>query len=82
MPFQKRTQFLAFVENQEEIESGWDAIFGDRKNEIVLIGQNMDQEQIKSELDACIATEPELNSEKWIRGYHDEWPVERAYVLE
>ena len=35
-------QFAAFVENQEHIEPGWDKKFGDRKNEIVFIGQEMD----------------------------------------
>ena len=82
MPFEKRAQFLVFLENQEQIESIWDKTFGDRKNEIVFIGQDMDEALITSELDACLATDEELDSEKWVRGYYDEWPVERAYALE
>ena len=82
MSFNQRSQYLAFIENQDQIESEWDTTFGDRKNEIVFIGQDMDQEQISSELDACLATPTELASEKWLKGYQDQWPVERAYALE
>ncbi len=82
MPFQKRIQYLAFLENQEQIEAEWDATFGDRKNEIVFIGQGMDEQKIRRHLDACLATNEELESNKWRQGYDDEWPVERAYALE
>lgn len=82
MPYQKRTQYMSFVENQKLIESGWDKDFGDRKNEIVFIGQDMLEEQIKSELNECLATEDELITQKWKKGYQDEWPVQRVYALE
>ena len=82
MPFQKRIQYLAFIENQKLIEDGWDQKFGDRKNEIVFIGQDMDEEQIVSELAACQSTDEELATEKWKEGYNDEWPVERVYALQ
>lgn len=82
MPFQKRAQYLAFIENQEQIEKEWDATFGDRKNEIVFIGQGMDEQSIRNHLNSCLATDKELESDRWRRGYDDEWPVERAYVLE
>ncbi len=81
MPFQKRAEYLAFLENQEQIESGWDKTFGDRKNEIVFIGQDMDEAVIRADLDACLATDEELESQKWLAGYPDEWPVNRAYAL-
>ena len=77
MPFGERMQFAAFVENQEHIESGWDKIFGDRKNEIVFIGQDMDEEQIISDLDDCLLSNEELETEKWKNGYDDNWPVQR-----
>lgn len=81
MPFEKRIQQLAFVENQEYIESDWDSTFGDRKNEIVFIGQNMNETLIRSHLDACLSTNGELTTYKWKKGYQDDWPVERAYPL-
>ncbi|MEO1011053.1 MAG: GTP-binding protein [Bacteroidota bacterium] len=82
MPFEKRIQYLPFVENQKQIEEGWDITFGDRKNELVFIGQDMKEEQIVSELDACLATDEELAGKMWQMGYDDKWPVERAYSLE
>ena len=80
MPYEKRTKYLAFLENQNVIETGWDSTFGDRKNEIVLIGQDMDEEQITADLDACLATKEELLTKRWKRGYPDKWPVQRAFV--
>ena len=49
MPFDERTRYASFVENQELIESTWDSTFGDRKNEIVFIGQEMDEAQIRKD---------------------------------
>ena len=82
MPYHKRTQYMAFVENQKLIEGNWDHRFGDRKNEIVIIGQDLNEEEIIAELEACIATEEELLTEQWKEGYKDDWPVQRAYALE
>lgn len=82
MPFKERIQYLAFIENQDQIEEDWDKTFGDRKNEIVFIGQHIDEEQIMSELNACLATDKELANPMWRTGYDDEWPVQRVYALE
>lgn len=82
MPFKRRSEHLSFIENQQQIESDWDIKFGDRKNEIVFIGQDMDEEILRSLLDACLATTEEINSSKWEKGYQDDWPVQRAYALE
>lgn len=82
MPFSKRTQYMAFVENQKQIEAGWDKTFGDRKNEIVFIGQEMDEMLIRAHLDACLATVEELASEKWKKGSQDDWPVPRIFPLD
>ena len=82
MPYQKRIQYYSFVENKEMIESDWDATFGDRKSEIVFIGQDMDEAAIRKELDDCLATAEELSTQKWEKGYEDEWPVQRAYALD
>lgn len=77
MPFDERTRYASFVENQELIESTWDTTFGDRKNEIVFIGQEMDEAQIRKDLDACLSTEQELATNRWKEGYRDYWPVYR-----
>lgn len=82
MPFESRIQNITFIENQEEIEEDWDINFGDRKNEIVFIGQNMDEKQIRLTLDNCLLTDDELADETWKQGYEDNWNVERAYALD
>lgn len=82
MPYDKRVQYLGFTENQQQIESGWDKTFDDRKNEIVFIGQRIMEEQIKTELDSCLATDEELVIQKWKHGYDDDWPIQRVHALE
>ena len=81
MLFHERIKYLPFVENQKQIESEWDKLFGDRKNEIVFIGQNMDEKLIKDELELCLSTDDEISSREWKSGYSDEWPVERMKPL-
>ncbi|MEM1215000.1 MAG: GTP-binding protein [Bacteroidota bacterium] len=75
MPYDQRTQYMAFVENKKQIEEGWSADFGDRKNEIVFIGQDMDETKMRADLDACLATDTELATGQWKAGYSDEWPL-------
>ena len=81
MPFQSRIKQLSFLENQHRIESDWDIDFGDRKNEIVFIGQNMNETLIRSLLDRCLSTDKELETNQWEKGYKDDWPVERVYPI-
>ena len=82
MPYERRIRYVSFIENQQLIESGWDASFGDRKNEIVFIGQDMDEEKITADLEACLLTEEELKTESWKVGREDEWPVNRAMPVQ
>lgn len=81
MPYQQRIQYAVFVDNQALIESDWDANFGDRKNEIVFIGQDMDEDRIRQELEECLSTDEELSTGEWKQGYEDDWPVQRAYPV-
>jgi G3E family GTPase len=60
MSFNERTRYSAFIENQKQIESKWDKRFGDRLNELVIIGQDLDKELIYAELDKCLCTEEEI----------------------
>ena len=81
MPYEKRSKYVSFIENQHIIEADWDRTYGDRKNEIVFIGQDMNEAAIRAELDACLSTERELASRVWRKGYSDSWPVQRAHPL-
>lgn len=75
MPFGERIRFASFIENQERIESRWDADFGDRQTELVFIGQQMDEAQIRTDLEKCLATPAEI--ERMWKGLDtsDEWPI-------
>jgi hypothetical protein len=76
MPFTERINYTAFVNNQEQIESDWGATFGDRKIEIVFIGQELDVELITNQLESCLLNEEELT--RWKNGEFnkiDNWPV-------
>jgi len=81
MTFQERIEQTPFVDNQQTIEADWHKIFGDRKNEIVFIGQNLNEPLIRKQLSDCLLTESELNNLDLNNSSEDQWPVERAYVL-
>ncbi|MGE8554937.1 MAG: GTP-binding protein [Chryseobacterium jejuense] len=59
MPMSHRAQYASFIENQEFIESRWDKNWGDRINELVFIGQDLDKEQILQDLTACLISDHE-----------------------
>jgi G3E family GTPase len=60
MSFSERISYNSFIENQQEIEDRWDKEFGDRLNEIVVIGQNLNKEEIIAELEACLCNDKEI----------------------
>ena len=60
MPFKERSTYQAFMDNIQLIESKWDKRFGDRQNELVIIGQEMNEKQITDELIKCLCTEIEI----------------------
>jgi G3E family GTPase len=74
MPFIQRTQYASFIENQKHIESKWDKHYGDRMNELVLIGQYPEEEKIIKELKSCLLTDLELNLYFSGKSFKDNWP--------
>ncbi len=76
MPFSKRLDHPSFSENQQQIESGWDLEFGDRKIELVFIGQHLDKKGMIAELEGCVLTNPEIEIwEKQLFPQQDQWPI-------
>ena len=61
-PIKARNQHPSFQANEEYILSRWDKQWGDRMNEIVFIGQNMDEKKIRQEMEYCICTDIEYNA--------------------
>ncbi|MCW8141323.1 MAG: zinc metallochaperone GTPase ZigA [Planctomycetota bacterium] len=45
---------------RREIEAVWDPVTGDRRQELVFIGQRMDREDLVARLTACLLTDEEL----------------------
>lgn len=75
MPFADRMKYQAFVSNRGAIEAKWDKIFGDRENELVFIGQDMDEVEIRKDLVACLCDETEISLMHQGKFGNDEWLV-------
>ncbi|UKB86284.1 GTP-binding protein [Chryseobacterium sp. MEBOG06] len=59
MPMSQRAHYASFIENQDFIEGRWDKDWGDRVNELVFIGQNLDKDQMLEDLQKCLITPEE-----------------------
>tara|TARA_Y100000768_G_C23894589_1_gene641913 strand:- start:347 stop:1156 length:810 start_codon:yes stop_codon:yes gene_type:complete len=76
MPFSERINYASFANNQEQIESDWDINFGDRKIELVFIGQKLDVLSITKELDLCLLNKNELSFYREKKfPLVDSWPI-------
>ena len=76
MAFTERINYADFVNNQQMIESEWSSDFGDRKIELVFIGQQLDVSAITKKLDECLLNQVEVS--QWKDGrlqLTDNWPV-------
>lgn len=75
MPDRERIRYAAFVDNQKEIEKSWDRKYGDRRNEIVIIGQEMDKRSIYFEFENCLCNALEV--EAMLKGevFKDRFPI-------
>jgi G3E family GTPase len=74
MSFKERTTFVSFVENRKEIENDWHKTWGDRKNELVFIGQEMEKAAYLEEIESCLLTEEEIILYKTGGAFHDPFP--------
>ena len=75
MSYGERINHPIFVENKTFIESRWDADWGDRKTELVLIGQDMEERKIRSALSECLLTDEEVKHWEAGRSFEDNWPA-------
>lgn len=44
----------------KDVRGGWDAEFGDRRQELVFIGQSLDREGLTARLNACLLDDEEM----------------------
>lgn len=70
-----KDQWPDHVEHRAEIESKCEPPYGDRRQEIVFIGQGLDEELARRSLDACLLSESELalGPDSW-RRFADPFP--------
>ncbi len=54
MPFAERMRYASYVHNRDTIEARWSRQWGDRMNELVFIGQDMDKEKMIADLEQCL----------------------------
>ncbi|SNR13899.1 GTP-binding protein [Tenacibaculum jejuense] len=77
MPFAERINYATFTENRVQIEKNWDADFGDRKTELVFIGQKLQKDEMIADLQDCLLTDQEI--ELWknqLFNQEDQWPIQ------
>jgi len=60
MPLSERLNYTDFTYNRNEIERCWHKYFGDRMNELVFIGQDLNKEELHEQLNACLITAEEM----------------------
>ncbi|CAM1355555.1 MULTISPECIES: GTP-binding protein [Tenacibaculum] len=76
MPFSERINYASFTENKDLIESTWDSSFGDRKIELVFIGQHLNKIKMIKELENCLLTDLEIQAwKKQLFPKQDQWPI-------
>ncbi len=78
MPFGERLQYASFIDNKDQIENEWDIVFGDRKTELVFIGQYLEKKDMIKHLNNCLLTDQEIalwKKEQFPQ--EDRWPIAR-----
>lgn len=55
-----KEEMKQILNEEPELLEKWDPTFGDRMTELVMIGIDMNQEEIEAELDKCLLTEKEM----------------------
>jgi G3E family GTPase len=74
MPFAERMSYPSFASSRAEIENRWHKQWGDRMNELVFIGQDMDKEGVIAGLERCLLQENEYYLLDKKTGFKDPFP--------
>ena len=74
MPFNERLNYQSFVDNKEYIESKWSKQWGDRINELVFIGHDIDKEGMIANLEKCLLQDSEQIQFESKKGFADPFP--------
>jgi G3E family GTPase len=74
MTFNERLKYQSFADNREYIESKWSKQWGDRMNELVFIGQDIEKEKMIADLDKCLLQDSEQIQFESKKGFADPFP--------
>lgn len=74
MPYEERINYVSFIDNQNYIEEKWDKNWGDRQNEIVFIGQDLDKDKFISDLESCQLNNDEIELFRQLNTFEDPFP--------
>lgn len=75
VPIKERACSAAYMENQDLIQRKWNKTWGDRLNELVIIGQHLDKEKVRMELEECLCNEAEIKHFQQGGRFQDQWPI-------
>jgi G3E family GTPase len=76
MPYSQRIRYESYVYHQEFIESKWSKKWGDRMNELVFIGQDLDKGEILEALESCLLDSQEILQFENNGIFYDPFPEE------
>lgn len=74
MPYADRIRYAIYVSHKNEIEARWSKDWGDRMNEIVFIGQDMDKKKITIDLESCLIQDNERHFFDSKTSFNDPFP--------
>lgn len=75
VPEKERKKRPAFIQDHREIMKKWDSYWGDRLNELVIIGTQLDKELVRLALQSCLLNDDEILDFKREGEFTDPWPL-------
>jgi G3E family GTPase len=75
IPEVERIKNPSFIQDRASIMKKWNAEWSDRLNELVIIGTQLDEELVRSELQACLLTDDEVRNFHAGSIFPDPWPL-------
>lgn len=75
IPPHEREAMPAFQEQKERLSRTWSPLWGDRKNELVFIGQDLDHERLRAQLERCLLRDWEIDAWREGEPFEDPFPL-------
>jgi len=74
MPYHERIRYRAFLDHRKQIEARWSKDWGDRMNELVFIGKDLEKEKYRRSIEECLLSEEEARH--WQKkSWRDSFPI-------